>query len=266
VSPAFPEFREFLADQFADLARDGAEGLQLDKALVLAMLDFNPELPVSPDQSLSAGLMAALQEIAERGRAINPQFSLASELLWDRGWQWVDVSYARMGSIDMAPALKYAFPEHAATIFGENPYDFNAMNNGMRYGMVWALAPRHYNDSLDEPLTRPLSRYVAELIRIRSKHRDILFHGRFRDTEGAAVKGSPNVRHSVFESWDGRGKACVVVNFGNAPEEVAVSWSGAGSGKVEVLRPFEKDAPYEMPARFRMAPRTCAAVVESAGR
>ena len=27
------------------------------------------------------------------------------------------------------------------------------MNNGMRYGMVWALAPRHYNDSLDERLT-----------------------------------------------------------------------------------------------------------------
>ena len=43
------------------------------------------------------------------------------------------------------------------------------MNNGMRYGFVWDLAPRHYNDSVDEPLTRPLAKYVSELIRIRKR-------------------------------------------------------------------------------------------------
>jgi hypothetical protein len=37
----------------------------------------------------------------------------------------------------------------------------------MRYGLVWAMAPRHYSASLDEEVTRPLSIYVAELIRIR---------------------------------------------------------------------------------------------------
>ena len=62
------------------------------------------------------------------------------------------------------------------------------MNNGMRYGLVWAVQPRHYNDSMDEPLTRPLSRYVQELIRIRAKHMDLLFLGRFCDTRGAKSK------------------------------------------------------------------------------
>jgi hypothetical protein len=82
----------------------------------------------------------------------------------------VDVSYLRMGDMEMkSTAMRYTFPEWKPTIFGESPGDFNPMNNGMRYGLVWALAPRHYNDSLDEPLQRPLSRYVAELIRIRKQ-------------------------------------------------------------------------------------------------
>jgi hypothetical protein len=261
VSPAFPEFRKLLTDQFAELVRDGAEGLQLDKTVMVGMLDFNPRLPVSPDRSLPAGLLTALRETVERGREIDPRFAVASEILWDRAYQWVDVSYNRMGQIDAVPVLKYTFPETTATIFGENPFDYNAMNNGMRYGMVWALAPRHYNDSLDEPLTQPLSRYVAELIRIRAKHKDVLFHGRFRDTEGAEVKGGPPLRHSVFESWDGKRKACVVVNFGNTPEEATVNWSGGMAGRVTICRPFEPDTAGTMPARVRLAPRSCAVVV-----
>jgi len=85
-----------------------------------------------------------------------------------------------MNQIDMpSPALKYTFPEWTATICAESPGDINVMNNGMRYGLVWAVQPRHYNDSMDERLTRPLSRYVQELIRIRSKHKMCSFWGDF---------------------------------------------------------------------------------------
>jgi len=103
-------------------------------------------------------------------------------------------------------AMRYTFPEWTSTICAESPGDFNVMNNGMRYGLVWAMQPRHYNDSMDEPLTRPLSRYVRELIRIRNKHKDLLFHGRFRDTIGAEVKAGPSVRFSVFEGWSSPGR------------------------------------------------------------
>jgi len=44
VSPAHPEFRKFLMDQYMQMIRDGAEGFQLDKTNLVGLLDFNPTL------------------------------------------------------------------------------------------------------------------------------------------------------------------------------------------------------------------------------
>jgi hypothetical protein len=52
---------------------------------------------------------------------------LASENWNDRALPYVDVSYVRMGNIDMSStALRYTFPEWKPTIFGESPGDFRA--------------------------------------------------------------------------------------------------------------------------------------------
>ena len=264
VSPAHPEYRSFLMDQYLELVRNGADGIQLDKATVVPMLDFNPLLPVSPDKSLPVGLIATYQELLEKARKINPGFALASEIWIDRTFPHFDVSYMRMNTIDMgSPALRYTFPEWTGTIFGESPGDFNPMNNGMRYGLVWALAPRHYNDSLDEPLTRPLSGYVADLIRIRTKYRDLLFHGRFKDTQGATVEAGTNVRYSVFEPMKAaeKGRACVVVNYGDKEEQATVSFPEAEGRQAEVSAPFEPDRKAVLPVRLSIPPRRCAVVV-----
>jgi len=264
VSPAHPEFRKFLMDQYLQMIRDGAEGFQLDKTNWLAVLDFNASLPVSPDKSLVQGIIRTFQELLEKGRQINPQFALASEIWIDRTLPYVDVSYLRMGDIDMpSTAMKYTFPEWKPTVFGESPGDFNPMNNGMRYGMVWDLAPRHYNDSLDEPLQRPLSQYVSELIRIRKKHRDLLFDGRFRDTLGASVSGDPDVRYSVFESSDlrSRARAWVVVNYGDRAESAVVSLTGAEGREVEIDAPFAADRKAKLPLTLSIPPHRCTVVV-----
>jgi len=259
VSPAHPQMRELLVRQYEDLVRDGADGLQLDKTVLTSMLDFNPDLKTTPDRSIPEALLQTYRETLERGRAVNPAFTLASETMWDRTFQYVDVSYMRMNEIDMnSPVVRYTFPEWTSTIFAESPGDINIMNNGMRYGLVWAVAPLHYNDGMDTPLMRPLSRYVQELIRIRSRHKDLLFHGRFRDTEGAEVKAGPQVRYSVFE---GAGKAVVVVNYGNAEDTATVTWPGGSGRKVEIGAPFQQNAQATLPARVRIPPRTCAVIV-----
>jgi len=204
-----------------------------------------------------------LRETLQRGREVNPTFALACETYWDRTFPYVDVSYLRMNMIDMdSPALRYTFPEWTSTICAESPGAFNVVNNGMRYGLVWAVQPRHYNDSMDEPLTQPLSRYVQELIRIRTKHKELLFHGRFRDTVGAEVKAGQNVRYSVFEGMDKPGKACVVVNYGKEEATAEVTWPGGEGQAVEVLKPFQPDAADKLPAKIRLAPRTCAVIVK----
>jgi hypothetical protein len=263
VSPSHPEFRKLLVDQFVERVKDGGQGFQLDKSGITGALDFNPELPASPDRSLPEGVLRTYIDIGHYTREVDPEVAIASETFWDRAFPFVDVSYGRMNAIDMpSPALKYTFPEWTSTICAESPGDVNVMNNGMRYGLVWAVQPRHYNDSMDERLTQPLSRYVQELIRIRAKHKDVLFFGRFRDTKGAEVKGGPDVRYSVFEGMDRPGKACVVVNFGNAEETAEVTWAGGEGSRVEVLAPFKPDATETLPATVRLAPRTCAVVAQ----
>jgi hypothetical protein len=265
ISPSHPEVRSMLLDQYLQLIRDGAEAFQLDKTVVLGMLDFNPRLPVSPDKSLPEGLLATFRELLERGRKINPDLALASEVFVDRTFPYVDVSYVRMNEIDMpSTALRYTFPEWTSTIFAESPGDINIMNNGMRYGLVWALAPRHYNDSMDEPLTRPLSRYVSELIRIRSKYRDLLFHGRFKDDLGAEVKADPHIRYSVFEPLEpgGRGRACVIVNYANQEQSAEVNWPGGAGRQVEISAPFQPDRKATLPVKLTLAAQTCQVVVE----
>ena len=265
VSPAHPEFRKFEVDQFVQLVKDGAEGFQLDKTGPPGMLDFNPRLQTSPDRSLPEGILAMLKEVIQRCREVNPQFALASEIFWDRSFPYVDVSYVRMNEIDMnSTALRFTFPEWTSTICAESPGDFNVMNNGMRYGLVWAVQPRHYNDSMDEPLTRRLSAYVQELIRIRAQHRDLLFLGRFRDTLGAEVRAGNNVRYSVFEGMERPGKACVVVNYGNEAAEAEVAWPGGEGRSVEILRPFHADGEGKLPVQVQLGPRTCAVIVARA--
>lgn len=264
VSPSHPEFRKFLMDQYLQLVRDGADGFQLDKTGGIAQLDFNKQLPTSPDKSLVQGVLETFKELLPAARKINPDFSLAGEIWFDRSLPYVDVSYMRMGSIDIgSPVLRYTFPEWTATIFGETPADYHQMNNGMRYGFVWDLSPLHYTTSVDNPLTRPLARYVSELIRIRKQYGDLLFFGRFNDTIGATVTGDPDIRYSVFDPLQpgSHGRACVVVNFGTAPESAEVHLDGL-DGEVTIATPFEADRKATLPVRMTIPPNTVEVIVK----
>jgi hypothetical protein len=262
ITPSYPEVNKLLMNYFLDLVRSGADGFQFDKTTSVDF-DFNPLLTLSPDRAMPQAVFDMLRQVLEEGRKIDPQLAIASELIWDRAFQYVDVSYLRMNDIDMHPVLKYTFPEWTSTIFAESPFDFNIMNNGMRYGFVWAMAPRHYSASLDEAVTQPLSKYVAELIRIRKKYSDILFTGRFMDTIGATVKCGVNSRFSVFEPMnDTTKKAVVLVNFDNQEDEMEVSIDNTKNGKAELCIPFQNDQVVQLPAKIKVPPKTCAVLVE----
>jgi len=264
LSLSHPGFREFEVEQFVQLAKDGADGFELDKSGPGGALDFNPALPTSPDRSLPEGILTLFKETLQRCREVNPEFALAAETFWDRTYPYIDMSYGGPDGIDMeSTALRFAFPECICMVELQSPGDFNMANNGMRYGLLWEVDARDYTASMDDPLTRPLARYVQELIRIRSKHRDLLFHGRFRDTLGAVVKGGEGVRYSVFEGIDKPGKACVVVNFRREEQTAEVSWPGGEGQAVEVLEPFQPDVVGKLPVSIVLPPRTCAVVVKT---
>lgn len=268
VSPQHDAFRAYLMQQYLDLVRDGADGFQLDKTHT-NVLDFNPLLPTSPDKSMETGFLKVFDELLAKAHALDPNFALAAESWHDRAFQYVDVSYMREPEIDMgSTALRFTFPEWTSTIFAENPGDIDMMNNGMRYGLVWDIAARHYNESVDEKLMRPVSEYVAELIRIRKKYEDLLFLGRFNDTLGATVRGGLDVRFSTFLSADPKvhDHAAVLVNFGDKPEKATLKFDGDEDVTVEVSQPFEKTRVEKLPQQLTIPAHRCVVVVVRAHR
>jgi hypothetical protein len=128
---------------------------------------------------------------------------------------------------------------------------------------VWDLSPRHYTASVDEPTTQPLARYVSELIRIRKQYADLLFLGRFNDTMGASVTGDPDIRYSVFDPLQpgSRGRACVIVNFGSAPESAEVHLDGL-EGEVTIATPFQAGRTATLPVKMTIPPNTVEVIVK----
>jgi hypothetical protein len=265
VSPSHPEFREELVRQFVDRVQDGAEGLAIDKADAINFLDFNPRVPTSPDKSLPQGLHKTYDEFLRRARRINPNVALAADF-YDRSLPYSQVvrSYLFAAKDADSMAVKYTFPEMTSIVFAETPENFSRINNGLRYGLVWDIAPRHYTDSMDEELTRPLSHYLSELIRIRKQYVDLLFQGRFNDTVGAHVAGDgETIRYSVFsplKSDDPR-RACVVVNFGDQEEGVTVTIEGKDGLQAKISMPFQPDRIDTLPVELNLPPQRAAVVV-----
>lgn len=145
LSLSHPKLRASLVAQMADLVRDGAAALQLDKTVVIQYLDFNARVPTSPDRSLPVGLLHAFQEILEAGRQIDPEFALASEIWWDPTFPYVDVLYTRMVDIDIPhPSLLYTFPEVACDLCGEpDRFQRDEQRHALRHGVGAGSAPLH---------------------------------------------------------------------------------------------------------------------------
>src|SRR5712692_4193361 len=77
--------------------------------------------------------------------------SLGHGTSWRR--QWHDM-------LDHIPAMKYTFPEFMATFAVVQPWDYNNVNNAIRYGY---------------------QAYVAEVLRIRDELKETVFLGEFLD-------------------------------------------------------------------------------------
>jgi hypothetical protein len=262
LSPAHREFREHTVQMFVELARDGVDGLQLDKAGDAAVLDFNTSLPTSPDRSLPQGYLDVLDELLRAARSVHPDFAVLYGAT-DRAFPYADAAHWAGGS-HVAVEVRYTFPEWSGGVCVEDPEAFDEVNVGLRYGLMWWIAPRRYTAGMDEELSRPISRYIAELIRIRAQWKELLFYGRCCDTAGARVAGgSERTGYSVFEPLgdaDQR-RAVVVVNFGEAAETLEVSIVGKDGGDAAVSAPFAEDRVSTLPVTLTVEPQRAAVIV-----
>ena len=125
------------------IAKDGADGLQIDKTVASALLDFNPLNTRKPDEAMTQGLVDGIERVYRKCKAVNPDFCLASEAVQDRLILYVDVFYRAAAGFSISP-LRYAFPEWTACLHMGAARDFNTVNSAVMLGAVLCVEPQCY--------------------------------------------------------------------------------------------------------------------------
>jgi hypothetical protein len=263
--PTFAPLRGIIVEQMRKLAEIGADGVHFDKACMLA-LDFNPDLPVGPDEGMYQGVIKCIEETAVACRNINPDFCIGVEASWDRllphcdaWWNWIDGQ-------DHTAATKYAFSEMLPTFPVVQAYDFTSVNNAIRFGYQLLIGPARWSQSLGDAQYRPLARYVKEVIRIRRSLAETIFNGEFLDTLEVTVKAPPHVKFSVFRNARTGKRACVLMNLSLSPATAVVRFKagrGESSGRAAIYRPFQKVAHSRLPASVAIPGERLAVVEET---
>ena len=222
LSSVVPPIKKLLEGHFLDRVKDGAQGFQIDKIVVARNLDFNPLNTLKPDEALCEGLVAAVGEMLEKCRRLDPEFCLASEHSQDRFIPYVDVAYRACGGYNMSP-LRYVFPEWTAAQHIGAPRDFRGVNGAVMNGAVICVEPKNYMGSLADPLYRDLAEYIREVERIRAELAEIVFLGKYLDELGAEVvdSGRPSpakaLYYAVHEHAKNGRRAIVVANDSAKP-------------------------------------------------
>jgi len=260
-NPWFPEFRRVIVDQMRKLAEIGADGVHIDK-IGGGVMDFNPALPLGPDQADFVGIIKCIEETIETCRQVHPHFAVSVESGWDLllpysdgWWNWHD-------TLDHIPATKYAFPEFMPIFAVVQPWDYNNVNNAVRYGYQILLGPVRFSASMGDEQYRDLAAYIREVIRLRAELADTIFFGDFLDQDGVDVQAPAQVRYNTHRSPETGRRACVLVNQSRGSADAVVTFDNSAQARVRIHRPFEDVVEGEAPAAVSIPGERLAIVVE----
>lgn len=181
-----PGLRKILDDQFVQLVKDGAQGLQMDKVISGTSLDFNPLNSLKPDVALMEGLVDAIANLDQQCKKVDPEFEMAGESGIDRFLPYFPVTY-RNAKANAISSLRYVFPEWTSAIHVFYPRDFRGVNSALLSGAVVCVEPEEYQGSLKQPVYKELAEYLRETDRIRAELNDLIFMAKFYDNQGAFI-------------------------------------------------------------------------------
>jgi hypothetical protein len=236
--PGFSEWRKIIVDHMRKLAEIGADGVHYDKVIGHNAVNFNPALELPGDQSYFHGVIACMEETLAAGQAYNPDFCLGVESPWDRLLSYCDAWWLWHDMLDHTPVMKYTFPEFLPTFATVQPWDYNNVNNAIRYGYQIIVGPVRYSASMQDAQSRPISMYIAEVLRIRNELKETLFLGEFLDNLEVSVSEQEHLKYNSHRNPKTGKRAVVLVNQSEAPLETTVHFAGNPHGPVRIYQPF----------------------------
>jgi len=146
----------------------------------------------------------------------------------------------------------------------EQPFDYAAVNNAMRYGYQIFVGPMCWNESMDCPQMKGLGRYIAEAVRIREELIDTIYNGEYIDKQHVAVSDESNKLHYNTHRNPSTGKrACVLSNSDATAHDVTVYFENNESGELFVYATFAEKITVQNPVSASVPPQRFIVVVEA---
>lgn len=260
--PGFPAYRKILVDHMRKLAEIGADGVHYDKVIAHRAVNFNPALELPPDQSWTRGVILCMEETLAAGLEHNPDFCLGVESPWDRLLSYCDAWWLWHDMLDHIPVMKYTFPEFLPTFAAVQPWDYNNVNNAIRYGYQLIVGPVRYSTSMADEQSRPISTYMAEVLRIRDELKETIFFGEFLDNLEVSINGREQLKYNTHRHPKSGRRACVLVNQGAAPLETTVTFDGNAQGSARLYQPFAPIQQARLPVTVSIPGERLVIVVE----
>ena len=243
---AHPGLRSALARSAERLARLGASGLHLS-AFFGRQLDFNPRLPLTPDQAAWQGAMEAIEAMREAGARVRPGFSISLDEARDR---FMGVAPVSRTTCPDGSLLRTAAPGWRPTVSIEPEVTPAAVWEALLKGALlrWT-APG--------PPPDVLARALREALALREACRETLAEGAYRVEPSLPVAG--DVATAAFASRAGA-EAIVIVN--RRPGEAEVSLGGSGQATLHM--PGMPSRRRALPARIAVPASGAVVVVREA--
>ena len=273
MNPAHPQVRELLIRQWRKLVEIGADGLHIDKFFQTPM-DFNPLLKdTSPDRAHHEGILKFVEELFAECRAINPEFCISFEGMWDRLFTYTDTLWWGNGETS---ALKAAFPQVSLVCGIEQPYDFNKLNHAVLEGQNLLVGPGNYTKSMDYGPIKELADYIGEVTRIREELFDSLCMGEkldashgpykrrdaFLEVDGSFAR-SPHARWCLYRDVGTGKRAVILANLAADTLKVTdLAIADNHGGECRVVQPFEVDRQSTLPISLSVPGERVAFIVE----
>jgi hypothetical protein len=245
ADPAFPQFRKIIVDQLVKLAQSGADGVHVDKVYPSA-LDYNPDLPMSPDTAPWEGVIMLTQEVMAECRKYCPDWAMSFECNWDRLLQFTGSTWW----VGNQAITREVFPEHVETLGLYDAYDYLGVNNAVRNGHQVMVAPLGFSRPLDWAPFRDLADYIKEVKRIRDRLQETVFYGEVQGRSGVKLKDGPpsGLEYNVFHNRDSGRRVCVISNRNMTDGKLTIlGFEGNSNGAARLHAPFKRIRQVRLP-------------------
>ena len=250
ISPAFPEYRKILVDQFVKLARIGADGIHVDK-MVASAIDYNPDSPLSPDSAPWEGAAILTKEIMAACRKYNPNWAMSFECYGDMTLRFSGATWWVGNQL----VTRRVFPENAEMLSITSAYDYLGVNNAVRSGHTVMLAPLNFCRSISWKPWEGLADYIKEVKRVQDSLLDTVYLGEVLGHEGVRMSGEPaaGVDYNVFRNLSTGKHVCILTNATMQPKkQVVEAFEANRSGESRIHTLFQEAKVVKLPAEIEI--------------